>query len=240
MDSIHSKNKKPIKFVKRQDSEHPYCTNWPMSKKEENEINTIKDFIGIFPNAASKEYCEKVIDHFDWIQKTRGYGQGDIVTRQQRDEVPTQRKESDMYFFEEEPDLIVLENNNVSILQEYVATTWKCYAKLKEKYGFLESLSPHKMSYSIKIQKYKPSQGYHVWHCDSDGMGNSRKMMVSMLYLNTVKSGGETEFLHQSMRVAPEQGTLVLFPTYWTHPHRGNPPLEGNKYIINTWLEFME
>jgi len=37
MDSVHSKNKKPIKFVKRQVPEHPYCTNCPMSEKE-NEI----------------------------------------------------------------------------------------------------------------------------------------------------------------------------------------------------------
>jgi len=38
MDSIHSKNKKPIKFVKRQVPEHPYCTNWPMIIEEENEV----------------------------------------------------------------------------------------------------------------------------------------------------------------------------------------------------------
>ena len=31
------KDQKEIKFVERQDPEHPYCTNWPMSK-EENEI----------------------------------------------------------------------------------------------------------------------------------------------------------------------------------------------------------
>ena len=37
MDSVHSKDKKPIKFVERQDPDHPYCTNWPMSEKE-NEI----------------------------------------------------------------------------------------------------------------------------------------------------------------------------------------------------------
>ena len=92
----------------------------------------------------------------------------------------------------------------------------------------------------LKLQKYKPTQGYHAWHCDAGGIGNSRRMMVNTLYLNTVEKGGETEFLYQSMRVSPEQGTLVLFPTYWTHPHRGNPPLEGNKYIMNGWLEFME
>ena len=32
------KNQKEIKFIKRQDSEHPYCTNWPMTNKEMNEI----------------------------------------------------------------------------------------------------------------------------------------------------------------------------------------------------------
>ena len=31
------KDQKEIKFVERQDPEHPYCTNWPMNK-EENEI----------------------------------------------------------------------------------------------------------------------------------------------------------------------------------------------------------
>ena len=133
MDSVHSKNKKPIKFVKRQIPEHPYCTNWPMSEKEENEIDTIKDFIGIFPNAASKEYCENVIDHFNWIQKTRGYGQGSIRTRQELDGVSPMEKESDMYLFENEPDLIVTENN-VPILQEYFTATWECYGKLREKY----------------------------------------------------------------------------------------------------------
>ena len=206
---------------------------------EEKTTNIIKDFIGIFPNAASKEYCEKVIDHFDRVQKTRGYGYGSIRTRQDNDGVQTVEKESDMYFFDTEEDLTVLATGE-AILQKYSETTWKCYEKFKEKYGFLQSLPLHKMSYSVKIQKYKPSQGYHIWHCDASKIASSRRMMVSMLYLNTVEKGGETEFLHQSMRVSPKQGTLVLFPTYWTHPHRGNPPLESDKYIINSWLEFME
>ena len=209
-----------------------------MNKEENNSDIIIKDFIGIFPNAVSKEYCEQVIDHFDWVQKTRGYGQGSILTRQQHEGVPTKEKDSHIYFFEQEPDLIVLENS-IPLLQEYVVTTWKCYEKFKEKYGFLESLSLHQMSYSVKLQKYKPSQGYHVWHCDTGNVLQGRRMIVSTLYLNTVERGGETEFLHQSMRVPPVQGTLALFPTYWTHPHRGNPPLEGNKYIMNSWLEFI-
>ena len=42
MDSVHSKDKKPIKFVKRQVPEHPYCTNWPMSEEEKEEKMTRK------------------------------------------------------------------------------------------------------------------------------------------------------------------------------------------------------
>ena len=201
-------------------------------------MSEIKDFIGIFPNATSNEYCEMVIDHFNWIQKTRGYGTGSIRNRQEHDNISSLQKESDMYFLETEQDLLVMDNN-VAILQEYNRITWECHQKLKEKYGILGDVSPHGMSYSVKIQKYKPSQGYHAWHCDSDKIVNSRRMLVSTLYLNTVEKGGETEFLYQSMRVTPEQGTLVLWPAYWTHPHRGNPPLEGEKYIMNGWLEYI-
>ena len=32
------KDQKEIKFIKRQDPEHPYCTNWPMKNEEMNEI----------------------------------------------------------------------------------------------------------------------------------------------------------------------------------------------------------
>ena len=51
MDSIHSKNKKPIKFVKRQVPEHPYCTNWPMNEEKiKLELHPIvpKELVGWF------------------------------------------------------------------------------------------------------------------------------------------------------------------------------------------------
>ena len=43
MDTKPSKNKKPIKFIKRQVPEHPYGTNWPMSEGEKEEKMTRKD-----------------------------------------------------------------------------------------------------------------------------------------------------------------------------------------------------
>ena len=46
--------------------------------------------------------------------------------------------------------------------------------------------------------------------------------------------------LNQSLRIKPEQGTLVLWPAGYTHIHRGNPPLSGEKYIMTGWLEYDE
>jgi hypothetical protein len=60
-----------------------------------------------------------------------------------------------------------------------------------------------------------------------------------MIYLNDVEEGGETEFLYQKRRVQAKQGRLVMWPAAYTHTHRGNPPLSGDKYALTGWLEFM-
>jgi hypothetical protein len=57
-----------------------------------------------------------------------------------------------------------------------------------------------------------------------------------MVYLNDIVEGGETEFLHQRKRIKPKKGTVLLFPPYFTHTHRGNPPLSNEKYAITGWM----
>ena len=58
-----------------------------------------------------------------------------------------------------------------------------------------------------------------------------------MIYLNTIEEGGETEFLYLKKREKPVEGKLLIFPAGFTHTHRGNPPLKGDKYILTSWLE---
>ena len=248
MDSIHSKNKKPIKFVKRQVPEHPYCTNWPMSEKEKNNSN--QDFIGIFPNAASKEYCEKVITRFEYLQESQSAwgntGRKKVFSRQEyEDEFPTILKDDNTYLLggtggDTSPLEEAALSPDMPLLQEFNEITFNCYKLYREKYGTLNQVYTHKMSPGVRIQKTKPSQGYHIWHCDAGGLHTGHRLIVITLYLNTVEEGGETEFLYQSRRVPAVQGTLSLSPAAWTHTHRGNPPLKGTKYIITTWLELTE
>ena len=203
------------------------------------ETHTIKDFMGIFPNAASKEFCEDLIKWFEHNNKEGKGGGKKTLSRQQIEKnVSKTNKDSEIYWLGLDNMLVEREH---PILTEFDSIVWKSYTKLQEVYGAgLDQIGAHKLSTSIKIQRYQPTQGYHVWHPDISSQYNSGRVLVCLLYLNTVKEGGETEFLYQKMRIPAVQGTLAMFPTTWTHLHRGNPPLSGNKYVINTWLQFIE
>ena len=87
-----------------------------------------------------------------------------------------------------------------------------------------------------KLQKTKPGGGYHVWHCEQSKLDVAERVLTWSIYLNTIEEGGETEFLHQSKRIKPEKGKILIFPASFTHLHRGNPPLSGDKYLLTGWF----
>ena len=41
------------------------------------------------------------------------------------------------------------------------------------------------------------------------------------------------------MRVKAVQGSCLIFPSFWTHPHKGITPNKGDKYIISGWVDFI-
>ncbi len=88
------------------------------------------------------------------------------------------------------------------------------------------------------LQRTRTGEFYH-WHIDGDSRALSDRQLVAIWYLNEVDGpGGETEFLFQDVRVKPERGKLLLFPPFWTHPHRGTTLENGAKYIATTWVAF--
>ena len=93
-------------------------------------------------------------------------------------------------------------------------------------------------NFSAKIQKTKAGQGYHVWHSEASNREVSQRQFAWTIYLNDDFEAGETEFLYQQYRYKPKMGDVLIFPAGFTHTHRGNPPINGTKYIITGWLEF--
>ena len=191
----------------------------------------MNNFIEIYNNAVTDEYCSKVIDYFEKLNY-----EGRILTRQEKEGVSKIVKDTNNYF----SDSTLAFEKNSNIFLEFCSALQSCYYQYSNKYGVIPSLGKHAISESIKIQKTGPGQGYHVWHCETANISSGRRVMLALLYLNDVEDGGETEFLYQSIRIKPKKGTLILCPGGFTHTHRGNPPLSNEKYIVTTWIEFVE
>ena len=188
----------------------------------------IKDFVGIFKNAFTKEFCEGVIKHYENMVSS-GHGK----TRFEFENVLKTYKD-DTQVFDDQVDYVPLREST----KEFNKLFWgKFYPIYEQEYSCLKESDRH-ANYAFKIQKTKIGGGYHVWHYESGSREYSHRLLTWILYLNDVQEGGETEFLYQHMRVKPEQGTLVIWPAAFTHTHRGNPPLSNEKYIVTGWTEF--
>ena len=111
------------------------------------------------------------------------------------------------------------------------------YPLYVQKYSYLKKLATHNIL-EVKIQKTKVGEGYHMWHCENAEMKARNRILAFSVYLNDVAEGGETEFLYQKCRFKPEKNTLLVWPSQFTHVHRGNPPLSNDKYIITGWVEY--
>lgn len=101
--------------------------------------------------------------------------------------------------------------------------------------------SPIKL-WEFNVQKYEPGNCYDQWHIESGGpvAGKPLRKLTWMTYLNNVESGGETQFLYQSVKFKPSRGITLIWPAGWTHPHRGLPAEHEVKYIATGWFVYDE
>jgi hypothetical protein len=86
------------------------------------------------------------------------------------------------------------------------------------------------------IQYYKPGGGYKIWHCER-AASTSQRGLVFMTYLNDVKHGG-TEFHYQKLKIKAKKGCTLIWPSDWTHTHRGIISGTDEKYIITGWISY--
>jgi len=199
----------------------------------QDKKNSIKDFIGIYDGYIPDEACDQAIELFD------KYHEFNKVFSRFTAEGATQDIKADNQLFcspdfltEKEFNInklkILMINFDIALRHYYTETNIK-------KYTADNIITDH-----VKIQKTLPSQGYHVWHIEhGSDRDMSKRILAYTIYLNTVEDGGETEFLYQSQRVKPIKGRIVIWPAGFPYVHRGNPPLNGKKYIITSWINYV-
>ncbi len=104
---------------------------------------------------------------------------------------------------------------------------------------YLESISILRskkfLLHDLKLKKIPAGGGFHNWHYENGSLSVAARQFVVQLYLNDDFDGGETEFLYQQRREESVAGDIIIFPASYTHTHRGNPPLGGDKYIATSW-----
>jgi hypothetical protein len=189
----------------------------------------MSQFIELYENAFSKEFCEKVIDYFENMHKS-----GASHNRLKSENASSIKKE-DYAFIPNEEDYLKLDFS-LNLVAEFNAIFWNKFQEYQNKFSVLETFGQF-ANYAFKIQKTEIGGGYHIWHCENGARAQLTRVGVWMLYLNDVEEGGETEFLYQHKRFKPKTGTLVIWPAGYTHTHRGNPPLSNTKYIVTGWIE---
>ena len=194
-----------------------------------------EDFVMLIQNFMPEGYCQEAIEKFEFTLD-QGFG----YNRQERDNVSALKKKDEHCF-----SLDMMSKDVVG--EQVIARLGDVHSKFND--AFRSAMQYYTQAYGVvsemnlvmpevKWQKTPKSGGYHVWHCEAADRSSSHRVLSWIYYLNTVEEGGETEFLYQSKRVRPEENALLIFPAAFTHTHRGNPPLSGDKYIATGWIEF--
>lgn len=86
---------------------------------------------------------------------------------------------------------------------------------------------------NYNLLKYSSNQEY-VPHRDT-GPGLNRTVSA-ICYLNSNYQGGHLEFINFGIKIKPEPGMLILFPSNYAYLHKAHPVTKGSKYAIVTWL----
>lgn len=144
-------------------------------------------------------------------------------------------------------DSMVKNTTDVMIYDNNVLMQFYKDRLLKEINNYLLSVAPSHLQkliddnsivvQSMQIQHYVKNEGHYIKHVD--GIDTNR-ILAFIWYLNDVDVGGETCFYNDTkneIRIKPEMGKLIIFPTGYTFIHSGMTPLSNDKYILTGWID---
>jgi hypothetical protein len=186
-------------------------------------IGEYKEFVGIYKNQLPKSNCDIIINAFEYYNNV--WHEDNQFPERSLGRYDTACDMRNLHY--EDPD-----QDQIPIVREFLIKSFQEYGRI-----FQGAAQPQYFT-TLKIQKTPPGGGYHVWHCENNGHESSARCLTWIMYLNDVDDGGETEFLYQSLRVKPTAGTIIVWPSGFTHMHRGNPPLSTDKYILTGWTYY--
>ena len=103
---------------------------------------------------------------------------------------------------------------------------------------------------ALNLLRYEPGQQYKPHydglHEKNDALmfkDGKQRIQTALIYLNTVKEGGETLFPKLDISIAPTIGNMVVFSNTDEHGklllnsyHAGAPSISENKWLVTKWI----
>ena len=114
-----------------------------------------------------------------------------------------------------------------------------------ELFGALDRTLEH---YSTKIYPFAKKNiksrehTMHLLRYDKTGhlpahqdQGVSTRVLSVLLYLNDDYEGGEIEFQNSNIKIKPEAGSILFFPSNFLYVHEVYPVTKGPRYALPNW-----
>ena len=182
-----------------------------MSDLEYDIKEVLNTSIYIVDNVCNKEECEELVHFIENHKKTR-----------------------DQYLIDGYVFYLSEEN------EEDMKYDYMIYKKIRKILGSIGKKVPY-LSATGDIQyHFRKMVGETDLHVDEvrsssiDYLLNKTRCMAIIFNLNDDYSGGEFTFPHQSVSLKLKRGQVLLFPPFWTHPHKVNS-VSSPRYTITTW-----
>ena len=137
--------------------------------------------------------------------------------------------------------VITLDQLNEPVLARYLSGLRAVSDEYSKRYQAARMVERWGITESINIQHYAPGGGYKEWHTERIGkaLPGCNRHLVFMTYLNDVTDHGGTDFYHQKISAPARKGLTLIWPSDWTHLHRGAVSPTQEKYIITGWFDFI-
>lgn len=192
------------------------------------------EHIAVYKNVYPEGYCQHLISEFNRLEE------GGVGSNRQKSEDAPKHIKDDYQIGIQLKNHNLLDFDGKNSCSLFFDGLQRCYNMYTEKYSILKDNGNIRAT-TMKMQRTGPGGGYHVWHSEQGPREHANRVVVYMLYLNTLtpEDGAETEFLYQKKRFNPTENLMVLWPAAYTHAHRGNPVLgDSHKYIVTGWFYY--
>ena len=137
-------------------------------------------------------------------------------------------------------DLSVPPSNGHFYTEVYEEYLSDCLSNYLNRYDSINANSWFGLNIDYNIQHYKKGGGFKKWHFERTAPAKqSNRVLVFMTYLNNVEDGG-TEFLYQGVKTEAKKGLTLIWPTDFTHTHKGIISETKEKYIVTGWYTYDE